>query len=137
MLLRILTAVFTVRNKEGWAVRLTKQPFRAGAGSALHPHHVVCPLQHAMPFWSLQPPDLMALHHALELEYLCTVTHTLKLHSHPVTGDTSTKLESQVGAVTPNYHFSILTPSCCGSSPPPLWEMKDTTPLSFRTAVDS
>ena len=49
-----------------------KAALTAGAGSVLHPHHMVCPPpQHAMPFWRVSShSDLMALHHALELEYL-------------------------------------------------------------------
>lgn len=81
----------------------------------------VCPLsQHAMPFWRVSShSDLMALHHALELEYLWPPHSTLKPHSCPVTRDTSCRPESRISARLVTYrsrHTDAQLPSVSTSA---------------------
>ena len=121
---------FGIKRGGQWS-GLTKQPCRAGAGSALHPHHVVCPsaARHAL-LEGLQPLGPHGPTSCLGAGVPVTVTSHFEAAQPPCDRGTHPPSWVPSGRQTPNYHFSILTPSCCGSSPPPLWEMKDTTPLS-------
>lgn len=90
--------------EQGWAPTGLRRRAGRGACSVLT---CVCPSQHAMPFWRVSShSDLMALHHALELEYLWPPRSTFQLLGCSATRSKSSRPESRVGAALANSPVS-------------------------------